>query len=537
MASEVRSLVEACLRVITSAPQCLVREEEELGDDVSSYASQTLRWWPEAQAIRCAPCIDAVCGGAWRDPWGAVRVACVGAATHGEARPQVACALGGCGRLVDGALPTDFWDGLKCDALSLAGSRAGPAIVRSLATAQRHHTTLVALDLGGCLLVDDDAVADVVVACEMLERLGLRDCRKLTNATLSTAARMPRLLDIDVGGDFNITPTGVRTAFLAPKLGLKSGKRKRDSVAAAAAAAETLVGVGVSGLGVDDPLLLDALVHATHLRRLGLGYGRFSAAAFISAVGSWTHLFDLRVQWTTSFDDACLDALAASCLHLRALDAVGTPVSVDALRRLLRRRAPPPEKMPVDDDFLPVDAGPKSLEWLSCRYTTGPKPLLQKLQYIMWRRGIRVLTRPTSRRLCAPPSPKIEALCNDVCALNVIELSQFLELFKDRVGLKDSDLMAAAPVAVAAPAAVAPVEEAPAVVEEKEFFNLKLTGFDAKAKIKIIKEVRAITGLGLKEAKEVVEGAPSVLKTDIKKEEAEELVRKLTELGGTAELE
>ena len=64
-----------------------------------------------------------------------------------------------------------------------------------------------------------------------------------------------------------------------------------------------------------------------------------------------------------------------------------------------------------------------------------------------------------------------------------------------------------------------------------------LEGFDAASKIKVIKEVRALTGLGLKEAKEVVEGAPSVLKKEVKKDEAEEVVKKLTELGASAELE
>ena len=73
--------------------------------------------------------------------------------------------------------------------------------------------------------------------------------------------------------------------------------------------------------------------------------------------------------------------------------------------------------------------------------------------------------------------------------------------------------------------------------EEKEFFDIKLTGFDAKAKIKVIKEARALTGLGLKEAKELVEGAPSVLKKEVKKDEAEEILKKLVELGATAELE
>lgn len=75
------------------------------------------------------------------------------------------------------------------------------------------------------------------------------------------------------------------------------------------------------------------------------------------------------------------------------------------------------------------------------------------------------------------------------------------------------------------------------VKEEKTAFDLKLTGFDAKSKIKVIKEIRAVTGLGLKEAKEMVEGAPKVVKKDIKMEEAEELKAKLEAVGGTVEIE
>ena len=74
-------------------------------------------------------------------------------------------------------------------------------------------------------------------------------------------------------------------------------------------------------------------------------------------------------------------------------------------------------------------------------------------------------------------------------------------------------------------------------MEEKTEFDLKLTGFDAKAKIKVIKEIRTITGLGLKDAKQMVESAPKVVKTSIKKEEAEELKAKLESLGATVELE
>jgi large subunit ribosomal protein L7/L12 len=75
-----------------------------------------------------------------------------------------------------------------------------------------------------------------------------------------------------------------------------------------------------------------------------------------------------------------------------------------------------------------------------------------------------------------------------------------------------------------------------AAVEEKTIFDIKLTAFDAKSKIKVIKEVRAIAGLGLKEAKEMVEGAPKTILKDIKKEQAEEIKIKLEELGATIEI-
>jgi large subunit ribosomal protein L7/L12 len=81
-------------------------------------------------------------------------------------------------------------------------------------------------------------------------------------------------------------------------------------------------------------------------------------------------------------------------------------------------------------------------------------------------------------------------------------------------------------------------DEAPAapVVAEKTVFDLKLVSYDDKAKIKVIKEVRAIAGLGLKEAKELVEGAPKVIQKDLKKEEAEELKAKLEEIGAQIEI-
>ena len=81
------------------------------------------------------------------------------------------------------------------------------------------------------------------------------------------------------------------------------------------------------------------------------------------------------------------------------------------------------------------------------------------------------------------------------------------------------------PFVTGAPAAA----EAAAPAEEKTDFNIKLDGFDAASKIKVIKEVRAITDLGLKEAKELVESAPAVLRKGVKKEEAEQIKAKLEE--------
>jgi large subunit ribosomal protein L7/L12 len=96
-----------------------------------------------------------------------------------------------------------------------------------------------------------------------------------------------------------------------------------------------------------------------------------------------------------------------------------------------------------------------------------------------------------------------------VLALNVLELMQLMEIYKQRTGITDDMLMGGGGGGGGGGAAV---EEAPAA-EAKDAFDLKLLGFDPKAKIKVIKEVRTITGLGLKEAKELVEGAPKVCVT------------------------
>ena len=122
-----------------------------------------------------------------------------------------------------------------------------------------------------------------------------------------------------------------------------------------------------------------------------------------------------------------------------------------------------------------------------------------------------------------------EELVNAIAELTVLELSELVKAIEEKFGVK-----AAAPaVAVAAAPAAA---GAAAAAEEKDEFNVMLTAVDAAKKIAVIKVVREITGLGLKEAKDLVEGAPKAVKENVAKAEAEELKKKLTEAGGTVEL-
>jgi len=111
--------------------------------------------------------------------------------------------------------------------------------------------------------------------------------------------------------------------------------------------------------------------------------------------------------------------------------------------------------------------------------------------------------------------------------ISVLELSQLVKALEDRLGVT-----AAAPVAVAA---AAPAEGGGAAAEEKTEFDVILASAGAK-KIAVIKEVRAITGLGLKDSKALVDEAPKPIKEGVSKEEAEEIKGKLEEAGATVEV-
>ena len=122
-------------------------------------------------------------------------------------------------------------------------------------------------------------------------------------------------------------------------------------------------------------------------------------------------------------------------------------------------------------------------------------------------------------------SNNLENIAETLSSLTVLELSELSKMLEEKWGVS-----AAAAVAVAAPAA-----GGAAAAEEKTDFDIVLKSFGDN-KISVIKEVRGITGLGLKEAKELVEGAPKTLKEGVAKEEAEEIKKKLEAAGATVEL-
>jgi len=121
-------------------------------------------------------------------------------------------------------------------------------------------------------------------------------------------------------------------------------------------------------------------------------------------------------------------------------------------------------------------------------------------------------------------SEKVTAMIEEVKSLTVLELNDLVKALEEEFGVSAA-AMAAPAAGAAAPAA-----------EEKTEFDVVLAGFDAAAKIKVIKVVREITGLGLAEAKAVVEGTPKTLKEALSKDEAEEMKKKVEEAGGKVEL-
>ena len=120
-------------------------------------------------------------------------------------------------------------------------------------------------------------------------------------------------------------------------------------------------------------------------------------------------------------------------------------------------------------------------------------------------------------------SEKINAMIEEVKALTVLELAELVHALEEAFGVS------------AAAAAVAAAPAAAAAVEEKTEFDVVMTDFGAE-KIKVIKEVRGITGAGLAEAKAIVEGVPAKIKEAVSKDEAEEIKSKLEAVGAKVEI-
>ena len=127
-------------------------------------------------------------------------------------------------------------------------------------------------------------------------------------------------------------------------------------------------------------------------------------------------------------------------------------------------------------------------------------------------------------------SSKFNDLLGQIEGMTVLELSDLVKALEDKFGVS-----AAAPVAAVAAAGAGALAGAGAAEEEKSVFTVVLAEVGPK-KINVIKEIRVLTSLGLKEAKDMADGAPIVLKEGVKKEEAEEIKKKIEDAGGVAEL-
>ncbi len=128
-------------------------------------------------------------------------------------------------------------------------------------------------------------------------------------------------------------------------------------------------------------------------------------------------------------------------------------------------------------------------------------------------------------------SEKLQAIVEQIAGLTLLEASELVKLMEERFGVSAAAAVVAGPAVAGAPAAAA----APAV-EEKTEFDVILAAVDPAKKINVIKVVRELTSLGLKEAKDLVEGAPKPIKEGVSKEEAEAVKKKLEEAGARVEI-
>lgn len=146
---------------------------------------------------------------------------------------------------------------------------------------------------------------------------------------------------------------------------------------------------------------------------------------------------------------------------------------------------------------------------------------------------------PTEHR--SPPTPRVFRLIDDIANLTLVECAELSGILMKKMSMKEPPIIGVMkPGASAAGIAAAGKTHAAAKEEkkpEKTVFELRLDAYDAASKIKIIKEVRSFTELGLKEAKDLVEKTPAVIKKGVSKEEGEKIVEKMKALGAKVVME
>lgn len=182
---------------------------------------------------------------------------------------------------------------------------------------------------------------------------------------------------------------------------------------------------------------------------------------------------------------------------------------------------------------------------LAARAACGQQTLVSVPGQPAVQAGWQHLSRPYSQpaqddQSSEEASEKVQQLANSIMSLTVLECSQLSNLLREKLGIPRGAAMPMAmpmamPQAAAAGAAAAP--EPAEEKKEKTEFDVKLESFSAEGKIKVIKEIRAITNLGLKEAKELVEKAPVVIKQAVSKADAEALKKQLEAVGGKVVME
>ncbi|KAH0565638.1 hypothetical protein GP486_000970 [Trichoglossum hirsutum] len=171
--------------------------------------------------------------------------------------------------------------------------------------------------------------------------------------------------------------------------------------------------------------------------------------------------------------------------------------------------------------------------WRTCRISS---PL--QVSTIGTVRPRRILQRPTRRwQSTDSADPKISGIVDQISQLTLLETADLVGLLKTRLNIPDMPIGGFAAAAPAAPAAAPAEEEAAPAQQEKTLFNLKLQSFDAAAKPKIIKEIKAMLGLSLVDSKKFVESAPKMMKEGVPKEEGEKIIETLKALGGVVVME